>query len=146
MFQKLLVLALTTGVAMSDLTAQSWFVRAGAQGGDGTQSSPFGDPWQALERCQAGDTIHVTEGRYFGQLGVGEWTIPFDGVQLLGGYTADFASRDPWSHPTQLLWDKASKNRPNQARVLVRGKGALVDGITIDMRDQNEYVDEQQSG
>jgi hypothetical protein len=146
MFQKLLLLALITGVALSDVTAQSWFVRAGVQGGDGTQASPFGDPWQALDRCQAGDTIHVAEGRYFGRLGVGMWEIPFDGVQLLGGYTTDFSERNPWAHPTQLLWDKGSKNRPNQARLLAKAKGAVVDGITIDMRDQNEYVDEQQSG
>jgi hypothetical protein len=146
MFQKLFLAALTTGAALSDLTAQSWFVRAGAQGGDGTMASPFGDPWQALDRCQAGDTIHVAEGKYFGRLGVGMWEIPFDGVQLLGGYAADFSERNPWAHPTQLLWDKASKNRPNQSRLLVKAKGAVVDGITIDMRDQNEYVDEQQSG
>ena len=146
MFQKLFLAALTTGAALSDLTAQSWFVRAGAQGGDGTQASPFGDPWQALDRCQAGDTVHIAEGKYFGRLGVGMWEIPFDGVQLLGGYAADFSERNPWAHPTQLLWDKASKNRPNQSRLLVKAKGAVVDGITIDMRDQNEYVDEQQSG
>ncbi|MCU0867720.1 MAG: right-handed parallel beta-helix repeat-containing protein [Planctomycetes bacterium] len=146
MFQKLFLAALTTGAALSDLTAQSWFVRAGAQGGDGTQASPFGDPWQALDRCQAGDTVHIAEGKYFGRLGVGMWEIPFDRVQLLGGYAADFSERNPWAHPTQLLWDKASKNRPNQSRLLVKAKGAVVDGITIDMRDQNEYVDEQQSG
>ena len=146
MFPKTFLAALAAGAAMSGLTAQSWFVRAGAQGGDGTLASPFGDPWQALERCQAGDSIHVAEGKYFGRLGVGVWVIPFDGVQLLGGYTPDFSARDPWAHPTQLLWDKESKNRPNQARVLAKAKGALVDGITIDMRDQNEYQDAQQSG
>src|SRR5678810_519661 len=84
--------------------------------------------------------------RYFGKLGVGMWEIPFDRVQLLGGYKSDFSERNPWTHPAQLLWDKNSKNRPNQTRLLSRAKDVVIDGLTIDMRDQNEYVDEQQSG
>lgn len=128
------------------LPAQEWFVRAGSLNGDGSQQRPFSDPWQALEKCQAGDTIHVAEGKYFGKLGVGMWEIPFDSVQLLGGYSADWKERNPWTRPTQLLWDKESKNRPNQARLLVKGKGAVIDGLTIDMQEQNEYVDEQRSG
>lgn len=142
MFRTLAFMALTLATSLS---AQEWFVRAGSADGDGTRQKPFNDPWQALEKCQAGDTIHVAEGKYFGRLGVGMWEIPFDRVQLLGGYSADFAQRNPWAHPAQLLWDKASKNRPNQARVLARAKDVVIDGITIDMRDQNEYVDEQLS-
>ncbi|MFN0138250.1 MAG: right-handed parallel beta-helix repeat-containing protein [Phycisphaerae bacterium] len=138
-----------TGALMNTASAQSkgrdWFVSAGSSG-DGSQAAPFGDPWEALEKCEAGDAIHIAEGKYFGRLGVGMWEIPFDGVQLLGGYSGDFGERNPWTHPSQLLWDKASKNRPNQARVLARGKDVVVDGIVVDMRDQNEYVDEQQSG
>lgn len=143
MLQQLTFAALLT---VSSLSAQEWFVRAGSADGDGSQQKPFADPWQALEKCQAGDTIHIAEGKYFGRLGVGMWEIPFDGVQLLGGYSADFRERNPWAHPAQLLWDKDSKNRPNQARLLVKGKGAVIDGLTIDMKDQNEYVDPQLSG
>ncbi len=145
MFQQLFLMALMAG-APSSLPAQSWFVRAGAQGGDGTQASPFGDPWQAFEHCQAGDTIHITEGKYFGQLGVGMWEIPFDRVQMIGGYTSDFAARDPWAHPSELLWDKNSKNRPNTARLSSRSKDVVIDGVVIDMRDENAYQDEQQTG
>lgn len=141
-----LLMAILVGSISPTLPAADWFVRAGAQNGDGSQSKPFSDPWQALERCQAGDAIHIAEGKYFGRLGVGMWEVPFDKVQLLGGYAADFSKRNPWAHPTQLLWDKDSKNRPNQARVLVRGKGVVIDGVAIDMRDQNEYVDAELSG
>ncbi len=140
------ITAVMATVLISTLSAQEWFVRAGSTDGDGSQQKPFNDPWQALEKCQVGDTIHITGGRYFGKLGVGLWEIPFDGVQLLGGYSADWKERNPWAHPAQLLWDKESKNRPNQARLLAKGKGAVIDGLTIDMMDQNEYVDEQRSG
>jgi hypothetical protein len=142
----ILLAALSLGAVSSAVAGQDWFVRAGSDGGDGSQSKPFNDPWQALEKCQAGDRIHLAEGRYFGRLGIGMWEIPFDRLELLGGYTADFSERNPWAHPSQLLWEKDSKNRPSEARLLVRGKEVVIDGITIDMRSHNEYVDPQESG
>ena len=86
------------------------------------------------------------KGQYFGKLGVGMWEIPFDRVQLLGGYRSDFGVRDPWAHPTQLLWDKTSKNRPNQGRLTSRSKDVVIDGLVIDRCDQNFYADQPRSG
>jgi len=79
--------------SVASAKGRDWFVRAGSDG-DGSMEKPYGDPWQALEKCEAGDAIHVAEGRYLGKLGVGEWTIPFDGVQFLGGYSKDWKERD----------------------------------------------------
>ncbi len=109
-------------------------------------SKPFGDPWQALDKCEANDAIHITAGKYYGRNNVGTWEIPFDGVQLIGGYDKDFKTRDPWTNLTQLLWDKTSKNWPKQERILGRAKNQVVDGIVIDMRDQNKYADAEQTG
>src|SRR5262245_24134328 len=85
-------------------SARDWFVRAGPSG-DGSMSSPFSDPWEALDKCQAGDVIHVAGGKYFGRLGAGMWEAPVDDLSLVGGYDASFKTRDPWKNPTQLLWD-----------------------------------------
>ncbi len=126
--------------------ARDWFVRAGAQNGDGSKSSPFADPWQAFDKCEANDVVHVTEGKYFGQLGLGMWKFPFDGVQLIGGYDKNFTARDPWKFHTELLWDPKSKNWPKESRLLSLSSGNVVDGITIDMQDQIEYIDPQHSG
>ncbi|MEQ8767295.1 MAG: right-handed parallel beta-helix repeat-containing protein, partial [Planctomycetota bacterium] len=136
----LLIMTFNTPASGSD-----WFVRAGSNG-DGTKQKPFGDPWEALERCEAGDIIHITEGRYLGKLGSGEWKIPFDGVQLLGGYSQDFSERDPWRLRTELTYDRSSKNRPKEARILSSAAGNVIDGLVLDMQDQNEYEDEQRSG
>src|SRR5215204_2154550 len=76
--------------------ARDWFVRAGSTG-DGSKESPAGDPFEALAKCEANDLIHIAEGRYTGKLQSGEWTIPFEGVQLLGGYSNDWSRRDPWT-------------------------------------------------
>ncbi len=126
--------------------ARDWFVREGASGGDGSLAKPFADPWQALDKSEANDAIHVTGGRYFGRNNVGTWELRFDGVQLVGGYDRDFKERDPWKHLTRLLWDKTSKNWPKDERLLSNAKGVVVDGVVIDMRDQNQYQDDAQTG
>ena len=125
--------------------ARDWFVSAGSDG-NGTKEKPFGDPFEALEKCEANDVIHITEGRYVGKLQVGSWKIPFEGVQLLGGYSKDWSERDPWKHMTMLVWDRNSKNQPLGARIEVTEKGAVLDGLVLDGVEQNEYQDEKKSG
>ncbi|MDP1825773.1 MAG: right-handed parallel beta-helix repeat-containing protein [Archangium sp.] len=126
--------------------ARDWFVREGASGGDGSMNKPFGDPWQALDKCEANDAIHVAGGKYFGRSNTGYWVIPFDGVQLIGGYDKDFKERDPWKNLTQLLWDKTSKNWPKEVRLGSNAKNTVVDGLVLDMREQNKYADDAQTG
>ncbi|RPH36062.1 MAG: right-handed parallel beta-helix repeat-containing protein, partial [Planctomycetota bacterium] len=141
----LLALLALAGVSASaePLRAREWFVRAGSEGGDGTQAKPFADPWMALEKSEAGDVIHVTGGKYYGKLSQGIWEVPFDNIQLLGGYDPEFKTRDPWTNRTELKWDEKSKNWPNQARLKgLNCKGCVVDGITIDMKDSAKYTDE----
>lgn len=138
------VLSLISVLVVTPAHARDWFVRAGATGGDGSRAKPFGDPWEALERVEAGDKVHVAEGRYFGKLDAGNWVIPFPGVQLLGGYDAAWKERDPWRRVTELAWRRESPTRPNVslARVSDGGgrdtPGAVVDGFLIDM--QSTYV------
>jgi hypothetical protein len=126
--------------------ARDWFVRAGSGDGDGSLARPFADPWQALDKCEAGDAIHVTEGKYYGRLGLGLWKLPFDKVQLIGGYDRNFNERNPWVHLTQLLWDPQSRNRPKGDRLSSTANGVGVDGVVIDMQDQDDYVDKERSG
>ncbi len=126
--------------------ARDWFVRDGASAGDGSQAKPFSDPWQALDVCEANDAIHIAAGKYFGRNRTGTWAIPFEGVQLLGGYDKDFKERDPWKNLTELLWDKSSKNWPKDERLSSNAKDVVIDGLVLDMREQNKYSDEKQTG
>src|SRR5690349_19939246 len=82
---------------------RDWFVRAGSQGGDGSREKPFRDPYQALERCESGDSIHVAEGEYVGKLKAGTWRIDIPYIAMIGGYDANFTECNPWTHPTRLL-------------------------------------------
>ena len=69
-----LVLAVVLSAVPRASEARDWFVRAGSDG-DGSQARPFGDPWQALDKCEAGDAIHVTGGKYFGRSNTGSWIV-----------------------------------------------------------------------
>ena len=125
--------------------ARDWFVRAGGSEGDGSRARPFSDPWQALDKLEAGDRVHVTEGRYFGKLEAGYWVIPFPRVELYGGYNGTFTQRDPWKWPSELLWKKGSQNRTDTSVARVSGSnkdhsGVVLDGFVIDMRDLNNYA------
>ncbi len=143
-----LLLALACIQASAEpLRAREWFVREGAEGGDGSQAKPFADPWQALEKCEAGDVIHVTGGKYFGKLNAGFWEIPFDNVQLIGGYDKEFKARDPWTNRTELLFDAKSKNRFLKPRLSGnQAKNCVVDGVVLDMKDFDSWTDEKMTG
>lgn len=141
----LLFLTLTFVVSPA-AQARDWFVRAGESGGDGTLNKPFADPWQALEKCEAGDTIHVAVGKYYGRNRVGKWEVPFDDITLLGGYDREFKQRNPWKYPSELLWDKDSKNWPNDVRFKSNQKNTTFDGFAIDQQDQCKYTDPKKTG
>ena len=131
-------------VVATPLAARDWFVRAGATGGDGSREKPFADPWEALAKCEAGDAIHVAEGEYLGRLGEGSWEIPFDRVQLYGGYDEKFEKRDPWYNLTLLEW-KPGKNRPTQPRLHSNALEVVIDGFFLDSQKQNNYEDDLRS-
>ena len=82
-FQRIgIVLALALVCLPVSAHARDWFVHAGSTGGDGSRERPFADPWQALDKVEAGDKVHVTEGQYYGKLEAGYWVIPFARVEL----------------------------------------------------------------
>ena len=122
---------------------RDWFVRAGSKGGDGSRDKPFRDPFQALDKAEGGDVIHVTGGDYFGKLNSGKWRITVRNLSLLGGYTADFTVRDPWENPTrfQLQADERAKGMP-EGTILgsaENSEGLIVDGFIFDGASWNAY-------
>ena len=123
---------------------RDWFVRAGSSGGDGTREKPFRDPFQALEKAEGGDTIHVAGGDYFGKLRSGKWIVSIRNLALLGGYNTDFTNRDPWANPARFLLheDEKAKGRP-AGTILDSGEnsdGLIVDGFIFDGATWNTYL------
>ena len=124
---------------------RDWFVRAGSSNGDGSRERPFRDPFQALEKCEGGDTIHVATGEYFGKLRTGKWLLNMRNLALLGGYDAEFNARDPWTFHTHFTLDaeEKAKGRPSDPIFCSDevSDGLIVDGFIFDGAAWNTYKD-----
>jgi hypothetical protein len=123
---------------------RDWFVRAGASGGDGSREKPFRDPFQALDKAEGGDTIHVAGGDYFGKLRSGKWKILIRNLALLGGYNADFTERDPWKNPTRFILDKEERAKGTPDGTVLASEensdGLVLDGFIFDGATYNAYT------
>lgn len=124
---------------------RDWFVKAGSSGGDGTREKPFRDPFQALDKAEGGDAIHVAGGDYFGKLHSGKWKILIRNLTLLGGYDAEFAERDPWKNPTRLLLGEDEKAKGTPEGMILASEensdGLVLDGFIFDGAPYNHYTD-----
>jgi Right handed beta helix region len=122
---------------------RDWFVKAGTSGGDGSRQKPFRDPFQALEKAEGGDTIHVAGGNYFGKLHSGKWKILVGDLSLLGGYDGEFAERDPWKNPTRFLLSEEEKAKGTPEGTILTSEensdGLILDGFVFDGATYNSY-------
>jgi hypothetical protein len=145
--------------------AKDVYVSAG-RSGDGSKANPYGSIADALDMgAYAGDVIHVSEGVDYGKGGSGKWVIRVNNLTLVGGYSKDFAERDPWKHPTilargmgdgavaeakkrghdtkwglDLTFTKASYNPGGMIVGEGEYSGAVVDGFVIDGYTRNTYA------
>jgi len=123
---------------------RDWFVLAGASGGDGSREKPFRDPFQALEKAEGGDSVHVAAGAYEGKLRSGKWKILIRNLTILGGYDADFAFRDPWKNPTRFVLDvdERAKGIPDGTVLSSEDNsdGLILDGFVFDGATYNAYA------
>ena len=103
----------------------------------GTQAEPLKNIWKAIEVAKPGDTIHIAEGLYPGKMRCG-WFSMDKPVNLVGGYSSDFAVRDPLKH--QVLLQPVNKNNDKKGKfgILeimfrnVRGYDITIDGLLFD--------------
>lgn len=116
---------------------------------DGSKEKPYKDLQAALDKVQPGDTILLAAGNYLGTSNRGYliMTIP---VNLMGGYTTDFANRDVLKNRT-LIQPDASQNGtarsnaslslgdPNKPRSFKAEGGIVIDGIIFDRGLSNGY-------
>lgn len=115
----LIALLITICFVMPCLAA-NYYVDAGNGPGShtGTMQDPFQTIAEATSVAAAGDAIHIAGGFYYGAI-----TIP-DGVELRGGYSRGFVSRDTDLYPTAINGEHAEK--------IVTAQGQFhLDGLTI---------------
>ncbi|HBP05661.1 MAG TPA: hypothetical protein DD673_03055 [Lentisphaeria bacterium] len=141
----------TAGAMLAGVTFQTvaadWYVSfsTGKNKNAGTQEAPLKNIWKALESAAPGDTIHIAEGNYSGKMSCG-WINMDKPVNLIGGYSPDFSTRNPLVHHTMLR----PKNEQNATRptfgtltIKTRKAGAnasvLIDGFIFDHTAANSY-------
>jgi len=126
---------------------KEWFIRAGASSGDGTREKPFRDPFQALEKASDGDILRIATGDYFGKLRTANWKTANKYLAILGGYDADFKTRDPWKNPTRLVMsaDAEKKDKSQHGGQFLQSAeictGLILDGLIFDGSTVNGYAE-----
>ena len=117
----------------------------GSNRNDGlSKETPFKNLQKALDVAEAGATIMVAEGNYYGLLNKGN-IILTKPVTIKGGYTTDFSQRDILKHcttvqPTATSNGTASGQGTIQLKSIVAPNDKVViDGIIIDRGNSIAY-------
>ena len=95
----LFAMALTVSVASAADIYVS--LETGKNSNEGTKEAPLKNLWKALDKSQVGDTIHLAEGIYPGQM-KRNWFMMEKPVSIIGGYAKDFSERNPLTHKTMI--------------------------------------------
>lgn len=133
----------------SDLTAQrDWYVSATrGKGKKGTIEKPAKDLGNIVKKLSPGDTIYIAAGTYVGRGENGHDKIEVP-VRIMGGYSDDFSTRDPFGkHQTVMTGKNIAKNFAGRARLEIycnrMRDGAefpiVVDGVIVDNGPRNQY-------
>lgn len=126
-----------------------------------TLERPAKDLGNIISNLEPGDVVCIAEGTYTGRgdRGVDIIEIP---VSVIGGFSPDFTSRDPWgAHKTIFTGIHNSDNFETQNRLTIDSSGfatrlkeargeptdhtILVDGIIFDNGPRNYYSDETEA-
>ena len=119
------------------------------KGKKGTKEEPVRDLSVIAPNLKTGDTVMIAGGTYTGRADCGSDQIKV-ACKILGGWSDDFTTRDPWgAHRTILSGDNKTKNWNFNARLWFdcrgqRETGAIVvDGIIVDNGTRNYYSQDQ---
>ena len=130
-------------------------------GKSATREKPARDLGNIISRLEAGDVVCIAEGVYKGRGASGVDEIEL-AVSVIGGFSPDFSSRDPWgAHKTIFTGEHNSKNFKTQTRLTIdttktasklmeaRGEETahtiIVDGIIFDNGPRNYYKTDREA-
>ena len=135
--------------------------RETGEGKVATLEKPAKDLGNIISRLEQGDVICIAEGTYTGRGDRGVDDIDL-AVSVIGGFSSDFASRDPWgTHKTVFTGAHNSKNFETQTRLSIDSKKTatrlmasrgdptehtiIVDGIIFDNGPRNYYKTDKEA-
>lgn len=144
-FSRVLFFSCVLGTLLAvPLSAADWYVKAGATGKGNSLDAPTDEIWKALEKAVRGDVIHVTEGTYYGKAGSGHFIVKVPNITLVGGYSPDFSTRNPFKYFTVLERSKDFKGDwTGLPEAIVAGdsdhSNFILDGFVLNAESRNYY-------
>ncbi len=128
--------------------AENYYVAPSGRGKEGSREKPAKDLGNLIAKLKDGDTVHIAAGTYLSRDEAGSDSIGV-AVKLIGGYSEDFSTRDPWgAHRTVLTGNNALKGS-TQYRLIVEASSCaseiVIDGFVFDNGARNRYRDESRS-
>jgi len=133
-------------VAISVVCVQAKDIYVSTERGDnqsaGSKEAPFKNLETALKVAKAGDRILVAQGNYTGLRNKGYLEAP-QPVELLGGYSPDFARRDIVRYQTTIIPSRESGESGRKPLLSIlnvpAGSTFILDGFIFDRGEQNAY-------
>ena len=142
--KKILLCAVMAAAALS-LCGADFYVsqKNGKKSGPGTKTAPYRAIFDALKKAKPGDTIHMAQGYYTGQMGASEIVIDKP-VTIIGGYSPDFSARDVVKYPTMIQPKNEKNDTKGIGLVTLKlpagpGPDMVIDGLIIDQSYMNSY-------
>lgn len=125
--------------------SKDWYVSksTGKNKNTGTKEEPLKNIQKAIKKAKKGDSIHVAKGNYYGLMRKGYIELKKP-LSLIGGYSADFASRDIVANRTMIAPPNKSNGTSSSKKLLtlnISGKDSktLIDGFIFDRGYSNSY-------
>lgn len=142
-------------------TCTKFVHKATGKGKTAVLDKPAKDLGNIISRLEAGDVVCIAEGEYLGrgENGVDDINMA---VSVIGGFSPDFTTRDPWgAHKTIFSGKHNSENFATQTRLsidssktatrLMEARGEptehtiIVDGIIFDNGPRNYYKTDKEA-
>ena len=100
---KRLMILTAAMAALTTLSAADIYVSlsTGKKKNAGTKEAPLKNLWHALQKAADGEVLHLAEGIYPGNAKC-NWFLIDKAVSIIGGYSPDFAARDPLKYRTMF--------------------------------------------
>jgi len=127
-------------------TGKDYYISPAGRGKSATKEKPAKDLAAIVLKLKAGDVVHIAGGTYKSKSGRGSDVISCS-VSIIGGYSPDFSSRDPWgAHKTILTGTNNYNTGLTTARLRINGRAGapvLIDGVIIDNGPRNRFKTEK---
>lgn len=136
----------STSTRVNATSGKTYYVSqtTGSNRNDGSKDAPYKNLQKALDEAEAGATILVAEGNYYGLLNKGNIIITKP-VTIIGGFSTDFATRDVLKHRTMVQPTPASNGTASgQGTIQLRSIKApteqvVLDGLILDRGNSIAY-------